>query len=162
MGNRRGERYEQVRYEFKCLKTLCSKLNAIERKSQDFPWFFGGSLALITVWSQVRVLAGPPAFAREASEGCRAGARRAKADRFPRATARQASVRCLAAKRAKAAAPKPAGRRRATAHADTAKDEQFVSGKAARPATKFRDEYFFANPPGILAPPNEVSNRGGF
>jgi hypothetical protein len=29
---------------------------------------------LITVWFLVRVQAGPPAFAREASEGCRAGA----------------------------------------------------------------------------------------
>src|SRR6266704_2866491 len=31
---------------------------------------------LITVWLQVRVLPGPPAFAREASEGCRAEASR--------------------------------------------------------------------------------------
>jgi hypothetical protein len=36
-------------------------------------------LPLITVWLQVRVLPGPPAFAREAREGCRAGAHRAKA-----------------------------------------------------------------------------------
>jgi hypothetical protein len=39
---------------------------------------------LITVWLQVRVLPGPPAFAREASEGCRAGAQRAKAGCAPR------------------------------------------------------------------------------
>jgi hypothetical protein len=36
-------------------------------------------LPLITVWLQVRVLPGPPAFAREASEGCHAEAQRAKA-----------------------------------------------------------------------------------
>src|SRR5882724_13371529 len=45
------------------------------------------SLPLITVWFLVRVQAGPPAFAREASEGCRAEALLAKAGRRPRATA---------------------------------------------------------------------------
>jgi hypothetical protein len=51
---------------------------------------------LITVWLQVRILPGPPAFARFASYG-------------------SASQRTLSeAKRVKAAAPKPKGRRRAT------------------------------------------------
>ena len=34
---------------------------------------------LITVWLEVRALPGPPAFAREASEGCHAETQRAKA-----------------------------------------------------------------------------------
>jgi hypothetical protein len=38
-------------------------------------------LPLITVWLQVRVLPGPPAFARVSDEGCRAEAHRAKAGR---------------------------------------------------------------------------------
>src|SRR5215213_8320646 len=47
---------------------------------------------LITVWLQVRVLPGPPAFAREAREGCRAEAHSGEGGRCPRATARQATI----------------------------------------------------------------------
>jgi hypothetical protein len=48
-------------------------------------------LSLITVWLQVRVLPGPPAFAREASEGCRAEAPLGEGGLGARATARQAT-----------------------------------------------------------------------
>jgi hypothetical protein len=47
-------------------------------------------LPLITVWLQVRVLPGPPAFAREASKACRAEANGEGGPLGPRATARQA------------------------------------------------------------------------
>lgn len=48
---------------------------------------------LITVWLHVRVLPGPPGFAREASEGCRAEAHLGEGGLFgPRATARQAKL----------------------------------------------------------------------
>src|SRR4051794_22350598 len=45
---------------------------------------------LITVWLQVRVLPGPPAFAREASEGSRAEAHLGEGGLCTRATTRQA------------------------------------------------------------------------
>jgi hypothetical protein len=68
--------------------------------------------SLITVWLQVRVLPGPPAFAREASEGCRAEAHLGEGGRGrgrelrlgkPDIFAREASEGCHAvAHRAKA------------------------------------------------------------
>src|SRR5260370_2878537 len=55
---------------------------------------FSGELSpLITVWFLVRVQAGPPTFAREASEGCRAGAEGEGGLLDPGATARQATRR---------------------------------------------------------------------
>ena len=46
----------------------------IDVKNPEKTRAFCSPRALITVWLQVRVLPGPPAFAREASEGCRAEA----------------------------------------------------------------------------------------
>ena len=58
-----------------------------------FSVFSGGLSPLITVWLQVRVLPGPPAFAREASEGCRVEAHLGEGGLLgPRATARQAKL----------------------------------------------------------------------
>src|SRR5262245_37134536 len=73
--------------------------------------------------SKVRVLPSPPAFAREAREGCHAEAQRAQAG-FGRelrlgkpsfAIHTHAFSRSSLAKREKAATPKPNGRRRALA-----------------------------------------------
>jgi hypothetical protein len=75
-------RAHQFRTRNDLIKTQRTRSNSNENAAKSTKLIH--ILPLITVWLQVRVLPGPPAFAREASEGCRAKAHRAKAGRAAR------------------------------------------------------------------------------